>query len=116
MYMYNNYVVLGVTSWFEEQCLVHNMHVELVCSLIIRLLQKWSLTGIDIHVFQFQWKQFMELGRDIETSVIEDIMQKQKPSQCATLVYTVMFCSLVVYIRMGNKVDPHCIETLLLYV
>ena len=31
----------------------------------------------------------MELGKDVETSVIEFIMQNQKPNQCASLVYTV---------------------------
>ena len=31
----------------------------------------------------------MELGRRIETSVVEYVMQAQKPNQCASLVYTV---------------------------
>ncbi len=31
----------------------------------------------------------MELGKDIETSVIEDKIAAMKPNQCATLVYTV---------------------------
>lgn len=46
----------------------------------------------------------MELGRDIETSVIEDIMQKQKPNQCATLVYTVIhrFLTFFVYLHPHN--------------
>ena len=38
----------------------------------------------------------MELGGDIETSVIEEIIQKQKPNQCATLVYTVI-CMFLTY-------------------
>ena len=31
----------------------------------------------------------MELGKDIENSVIEDKIAAMKPNQCATLVYTV---------------------------
>ena len=31
----------------------------------------------------------MELGKDIEDSVIEDKISAQKPNQCAVLVYTV---------------------------
>ena len=31
----------------------------------------------------------MELGKDIEDSVIEDKISAQKPNQCATLIYTV---------------------------
>ena len=31
----------------------------------------------------------MELGKDIETSVVEYVMKMQKPNQCACLVYTV---------------------------
>ena len=31
----------------------------------------------------------MDLGKDTETSVIDDIIENQKPNQCATLVYTV---------------------------
>ena len=31
----------------------------------------------------------MDLGKDIEDSVIEEKMAAQKPNQCATLVYTV---------------------------
>ncbi len=40
-------------------------------------------------VLYWQWEQFMELGKDIETSVIEDKVAAMKPNQCATLVYTV---------------------------
>ena len=31
----------------------------------------------------------MELGKDMEDSVIEDKIKTQKPEQCAVLVYTV---------------------------
>lgn len=31
----------------------------------------------------------MELGKDLEDSVIEDKIKAQKPEQCAVLVYTV---------------------------
>ena len=35
----------------------------------------------------------MELGKDIEDSVIEDKISAQKPNQCALLVYTVRACA-----------------------
>lgn len=41
------------------------------------------------HVLSFQWEQFLDLGKDKETSEIEEAMKNQKPNQCATLVYTV---------------------------
>jgi hypothetical protein len=50
----------------------------------------------------------MELGKDTETSVVEDIMQKQKPNQCASLVYTVR-CYVYMYLL-------HCGHSLCLYV
>ena len=31
----------------------------------------------------------MDLGKDTPTSVVEDIIHKQKANQCASLVYTV---------------------------
>ena len=31
----------------------------------------------------------MELGKNIDASIVEYIMQVQKPNQCASLVYTV---------------------------
>ena len=36
-----------------------------------------------------QWEQFMELGKDLDDSVIEDKIKAQKPEQCAVLIYTV---------------------------
>ena len=49
----------------------------------------------------------MELGRDMESSVVEDIVKKQKPNQCASLVYTVslryMHCEQ--YIRHRCCID-----------
>ena len=40
-------------------------------------------------ITHLQWDQFMELGKDMEDSVIEDKMKAQKPEQCALLIYTV---------------------------
>ncbi len=37
----------------------------------------------------WQWEQFIELGKDIETSVIEDKVAAMNPNQCALLIYTV---------------------------
>ena len=36
-----------------------------------------------------QWESFLELGKDIEDSVIEEKIKAQKPEQCAVLIYTV---------------------------
>ena len=36
-----------------------------------------------------QWDQFLELGKDVDDSVIEEKMKAQRPEQCAVLVYTV---------------------------
>ena len=36
-----------------------------------------------------QWDQFMELGKDVDDSVIEEKIKSQRPEQCALLVYTV---------------------------
>ena len=35
-----------------------------------------------------QWGHFLSLGEDMEDFVIDDIISKQKPNQCAMLVYT----------------------------
>ena len=48
-----------------------------------------SLISLASHVLSFQWEQFLDLGKDKETSEIEEAMKNQKPNQCATLVYTV---------------------------
>ena len=42
-----------------------------------------------LYWLQSQWEQFMELGKDIEDSVIEEKIKAQKPEQCALLIYTV---------------------------
>ena len=36
-----------------------------------------------------QWDQFIELGKDIPDSQIEDLISAQKPKDCCLLVYTV---------------------------
>jgi long-chain-fatty-acid--CoA ligase ACSBG len=36
----------------------------------------------------YTWEQFMELGKDMDSSVVDDIIKNQKPNQCASLVYT----------------------------
>jgi long-chain-fatty-acid--CoA ligase ACSBG len=36
----------------------------------------------------YNWEQFMGLGKHVETSVVERVMQAQTPNQCASLVYT----------------------------
>jgi long-chain-fatty-acid--CoA ligase ACSBG len=36
----------------------------------------------------YTWEQFMELGKDMDSSVVDDIVKTQKPNQCASLVYT----------------------------
>ena len=41
-----------------------------------------------------QWDQFMELGKDVDDSVIEEKIKSQRPEQCALLVYTVGFLYL----------------------
>eukprot|EP00731_Ephydatia_muelleri_P030983 Em0022g497a len=35
-----------------------------------------------------EWDQFMELGKDVDDSVIEEKIKAQRPEQCALLVYT----------------------------
>ena len=35
-----------------------------------------------------EWDQFMELGKDVDDSVIEEMIKAQRPDQCALLVYT----------------------------
>ncbi|XP_065884226.1 long-chain-fatty-acid--CoA ligase ACSBG2-like [Dysidea avara] len=36
----------------------------------------------------YTWEKFLEVGKDMEDSVIDDIISKQEPNQCAMLVYT----------------------------
>jgi hypothetical protein len=40
----------------------------------------------------------MELGKDMDSSVVDDIIKNQKPNQCASLVYTVSRTMFSVYI------------------
>ena len=40
-------------------------------------------------VFGSQWEDFLKLGDEIETSVVEEKIKAQKPEQCALLIYTV---------------------------
>ena len=39
--------------------------------------------------YTLQWNKFLELGKGMEDSVIDKIIDKQQPHQCAMLVYTV---------------------------
>ena len=36
-----------------------------------------------------QWDKFLKIGKETKDSVIDSIIAKQLPSQCAVLVYTV---------------------------
>ena len=44
--------------------------------------------------------QFLTLGKGTEDSVIDDIISKQQPNQCAMLVYTVSDILITCYIIM----------------
>lgn len=36
----------------------------------------------------YEWSQFMKLGNDVDTSLVENKIAAQKPHQCALLIYT----------------------------
>ncbi|NWX38237.1 ACBG2 ligase, partial [Notiomystis cincta] len=36
----------------------------------------------------YSWREFMELGRDVPDSRLQEIIASQKPNQCCTLIYT----------------------------
>jgi long-chain-fatty-acid--CoA ligase ACSBG len=36
----------------------------------------------------YSWKQFLEIGKKIEDGVIDQILSRIKPGQCACLIYT----------------------------
>ena len=40
-------------------------------------------------LFGSQWEDFLKLGDEIETSVVEEKIKAQKPEHCALLIYTV---------------------------
>ena len=40
----------------------------------------------------FQWSEFIELGKDLEDSAVEERLKVQAPNTCATIIYTV--CTL----------------------
>ncbi|XP_065883897.1 long-chain-fatty-acid--CoA ligase ACSBG2-like [Dysidea avara] len=40
------------------------------------------------HPNTYTWTKFLELGKDTEDSVIDDIINKQQPNQCAVVLYT----------------------------
>ena len=42
-----------------------------------------------IKYYSTQWEQFLELGKDMDDSVVEEKIKAQKPGQCALLIYTV---------------------------
>ena len=47
----------------------------------------------------------MELGKDVEDSVIEEKMKAQKPEQCALLIYTVG--NFIMALIQFNTFIPH---------
>ncbi|XP_065883998.1 long-chain-fatty-acid--CoA ligase ACSBG2-like [Dysidea avara] len=36
----------------------------------------------------YTWAKFLELGKSVEDSVVDNIIKEQKPGQCAVLIYT----------------------------
>lgn len=59
---------------------------------LIKALVMWGQEAIsedfqkDSRIHSF--KNFLELGKDINNNVMDQIMQKQKPGTCACLIYT----------------------------
>ena len=49
-----------------------------------------------------QWDQFMELGKDVDDSVIEEKIKSQRPEQCAIVVYTVSLGSISIYAHTSS--------------
>ena len=45
----------------------------------------------------------MELGKDIDDSVIEEKIKAEKPEQCALLIYTVSDCGDLWWVGRGLK-------------
>ena len=56
------------------------MHFNVVCNILF-------CNGV--RLISLQWDKFLEIGEEMEDSVIDSIIAKQLPSQCAVLVYTV---------------------------
>lgn len=70
-----------------------NLYYKLLEKLpLIKALVMWGQEAIPddfqkdsrIHTF----KNFLELGKDINNNIMDQIMQKQKPGTCACLIYT----------------------------
>ena len=36
----------------------------------------------------YVWKDFLALGKDVKTEIVQEKIKKQKPGKCAVLIYT----------------------------
>jgi len=58
----------------------------------VKLLVAWGIDKVpedlakDSRIYTF--KQFMDLGKGVEDSVIDKTVQKQRPGMCCCLIYT----------------------------
>jgi long-chain-fatty-acid--CoA ligase ACSBG len=55
----------------------------------LKAIVQYSGSLVKDHLHVFDWGQFLELGADVKTKQIEDLMKEHTPNQCASLVYTV---------------------------
>ena len=74
------------------------------------------ITEIDNLILNMQWEQFLEFGKDIDDSVIEEKIKAQKPEHCAVLIYTVSAekfkITLIVTLHSVNLCSLAQLETL----
>ena len=48
-----------------------------------------------------QWEEFLKLGDEVETSVVEEKIKSQRPEHCALLIYTVSYGNML---AMGHQI------------
>jgi len=84
------YAIKGWVSRQSQSKFSHQLltsHSELVAHTVCSL---WTL------LVPLQWEEFLKLGDEVETSVVEEKIKSQRPEHCALLIYTVSYGNLLV--------------------
>ena len=60
---------------------------------------------MDCACSSLQWEEFLKLGDEVETSVVEEKIKSQRPEHCALLIYTVSYGNML---AMGHQIAIKC--------
>ena len=83
-------IVFTVKIWFENFRYMANFRFLTLTDPLSYLFLgvEYCSSAFIYSVFSLQWAEFMQVGKDLPDSAVQDRLKMQAPNKCCTLIYT----------------------------